>query len=374
MRLCILILALTTSRASALDIVLRAEAYPASNIVRLGDIADVRARDEQQIEHFAQLPLMPCPSSQSPIHVRAQTIRDLLAAQGFDVAGVRFMGAEQVVIKPGPSPAPDAIDTGLDRPQTGFRQIAPHKLRRTMHRPAVPLSTARIEELRAQLADRLIEHVQTASGEPRPWRVSMSLERRHAERLQKATSPVAIEGGAAPFLGPQRFLVSFSTADGDVRFPIEATVFEAPLVVVAKRSLSRGETLTAADVEIMPLPELAEIPAQQTPATNLEELLEHEVMTPIRAGEVVTTDMLAPPMMVRRGDAVTVTAGGGGIRVRVLAKAQVDGRRGEIIEVEAPETKDRYTARVVGPRQLAVLSVGTESAELAAKQSAEQYR
>lgn len=374
MRLSLLILVLASSNASALDIVLRTEAYPASNIVRLGDIADLRAGDEQLMQKFAQLPLMPGPSSPSPMHVRAQTIRDLLAAQGHDVTRLRFTGAEQVVIKQGQDQPPDAVDTGLDGSQTGFRQLTPRKLRRTTHRPSGPVSTARIEELRTQLTDKLMEHVQTASGEIRPWRVSLSLERRHAERMHQATSPVAIEGGTAPWLGPQRFLVSFPTADGEVRFPVDATVSEAPIVVVARRSLTRGETLTAADVEVMPLPELAKIPAQRTPATNLEELLDHEVMNAIRAGEVVTTDMLAPPMMVRRGDTVTVAAGGGGIRVRVLAKAHVDGRRGEIIEVEAPETKERYTARVVGPRQLAVLSVETESAELAAKKSAEQYR
>jgi flagella basal body P-ring formation protein FlgA len=333
----------------------------------LGDVADLRGDDPQAVTQLAQLPLMPTPESQ---YVRAQTIRDLLTAHGYDASQIQFAGAEQVLITCQHDTPAAVADTGLNRPQTGFRQITPNKSQRP--RPPQPVSAARLDELRIQLAEQIIEHLRSASDEARPWRVAFSLERRRAERLQQAVSPLEVAGGEAPWLGPQRFLVSFSTAGGDVRFPVDAVVSEAPLVVIAKRALQRGDTLTAADIELLPLPERAKLPAQKAAATNVEELLGHEVIGPIRPGEVVTTDMFAPPMLVRRGDTVTVHAGGGGIQIRVLANARVDGRRGEIIEVETPETKERYTARVVGPRQLAVLSIGAAYAEQTAQHQTHQ--
>lgn len=372
--LLILVAFLTAQRsANALDVILRANAHPTSTIVRLGDVAELRG-DEKQVQHFAQLPLMPTPSPESRQYLRMQVIRDLLAAQGHDVARMRFAGADQVLVTCEAVERADVTDPRFERPQSGFRQITPRKSRRAASPTSISLSSAQIDEFRAQLADSIIAHVQTASGEARPWRVSLTLERRHAARLQQATTTAAVEGGEAPWIGPQRFLVSFTTAEGDVRFPVDAVISEAPFVVIAKRALGRGETLTAADIEVMPLPEHVKIPAQRIPATSVEELLDHEVLNPIRAGEVVTTDAFAPPMLVHRGDTVTVSAGGGGIRIRVVAKAQVDGRQGEIIEVESPETKQRFTARVVGPRQLAVLSVDAASAELSANTSTTRTR
>jgi flagella basal body P-ring formation protein FlgA len=360
--------------ANALDVILRANAQPTSTIVRLGDIADLRADDEKQVQQFAQLPLMPTPAPESRQYLRMQAVRDLLAAQGHDVSQMRFAGADQVLISREQDERPDVAGLGLERPQSGFRQLTPRQTRRTASPASIPLSNTQIDELRSQLANSIIAHVQSASDEARPWRVTFDLERRHAARLQQATTTAAIDGGEAPWIGPQRFLISFATAEGDVRFPVDAIVSEAPTVVIAKRALGRGETLTAADVEVMPLPEHVKIPGQRTAATNVEELLDHEVINPIRAGEVVTTDAFAPPMLVHRGDAVTVAAGGGGIRIRVLAKAQADGRQGEIIEVEAPETKQRFTARVVGPRQLAVLTVDASSAEVSANTSTTRTR
>ena len=67
-------------------------------------------------------------------------------------------------------------------------------------------------------------------------------------------------------------------------------------------------------------------------------------------------DQLQSPIVVKRGDLVTVTAQTSGIRVRTSAKALQDGSTGELIQVESMESKQRYDARVTGLREAAVFA------------------
>ena len=67
-------------------------------------------------------------------------------------------------------------------------------------------------------------------------------------------------------------------------------------------------------------------------------------------------DTVQAPIMVKRGDIVTVTSQSGGIRVRISARALRDGTHGELVQLESLGSKEKFDARVIGPREAAVFA------------------
>jgi flagella basal body P-ring formation protein FlgA len=104
----------------------------------------------------------------------------------------------------------------------------------------------------------------------------------------------------------------------------------------------------------MPSPPTAT--GRRTPVTNLDSILGMQARQSIQAGQVIFNDQVQQPVMVKRGDVVTVSAHSGGIRVRTTARARQDGVNGEIIQVETLERRERFDVRVVGPNQTAVFT------------------
>jgi flagella basal body P-ring formation protein FlgA len=72
---------------------------------------------------------------------------------------------------------------------------------------------------------------------------------------------------------------------------------------------------------------------------------------------VIFTDRVQAPLLVRRGEVITVVSQGGGIRVRTTARARQDGARGQLVRVESLDTREPYDVRVVGLREAAVFAV-----------------
>jgi flagella basal body P-ring formation protein FlgA len=81
-----------------------------------------------------------------------------------------------------------------------------------------------------------------------------------------------------------------------------------------------------------------------------------EARQAIQVGSVIFTDQVQSPVLVKRGEVITVTSQGGGIRVRTSARARQDGAKGNLVQVESLDTKERYDARVVGPHEAAVFA------------------
>lgn len=72
-------------------------------------------------------------------------------------------------------------------------------------------------------------------------------------------------------------------------------------------------------------------------------------------GEVLTEEKLRPPMLVRRGDLVTIFARAGTALVSAQAKALESGREGEWVSVRNQKSKRVVDAVVVGWGQVEVL-------------------
>ncbi len=88
----------------------------------------------------------------------------------------------------------------------------------------------------------------------------------------------------------------------------------------------------------------------------LDEAVGKQTTKAIAEGKILTPDAVQPPLLVRRGDVVTVYARTAGIRIHTTARAKDNGAEGDLVTVESLSDRRSYTARVCGPRETEVFA------------------
>ncbi|TWT88224.1 flagellar basal body P-ring biosynthesis protein FlgA [Pseudobythopirellula maris] len=378
------LIAFASGFASAADVLLRESAAPGGTIVRLSDVAQVtNAANDAERAALEALPLMPTPAPGVVQHVRAQAVRELLRAQGFDLAELRFGGAIRVeVAGPGAAPItrdavahesaprsttpqPAALPTAAAAAPrtappsiTSFRAAAPAATPR--RRPAT-LTYSERRRVEADLVRATEESLRGATGDELYGVDAVELTDSEAMRLAEATGLASvslvepIEPGEQ---GPKRFGLSAPSAAGPIEFVFTARLVRHTPAVVAVRPIARGELVTASHVRLTALSPEEGARTRGVPHSDVDTVIGREAVQNISESSALTTTNCLPVKMVMRGEVVTVLTTGGGIRVQRLAKAKQDGRHGDVIAVETLDSKDQIEARVVGQRRLAVLGSG----------------
>ncbi|MBX3424995.1 MAG: flagellar basal body P-ring formation protein FlgA [Pirellulales bacterium] len=324
---------LIAGSAAAAEIALRERCLPAGPVVRLGDLADVAAAGPAELDELITTPLAPAPAPGVVRYLRASEVRDLLVLRGVDVSRLRFGGAPGVEIGSAPESATSSV-------------------------PLV--RTNDVEAVKAEVEQRIVEYLVAKTGHDL-WRVEATGDAQFWSVLSFAAAEARVAGGDAPWTGRQKFLLAARA--GDAPTAVLTRVTRQELVVVAQRPIARGELIRAADVEIQPVDNA--VPAAAV--RNLAEVVGKESATNIAVGTMVMSGAVRAPIVVRRGELVTVTARTGGITARTVAVAQQDGAAGELVLVEsgAKQRKRRFTARVTGYRELEVFVAPAAAAEFA---------
>lgn len=120
----------------------------------------------------------------------------------------------------------------------------------------------------------------------------------------------------------------------------------------ARRSIARGETIRASDVESRPLAGTA---TKQEYVTRAEDIVGHTAVRVIDAGQPVVPNSLQRPLIVMRNETISLVARSAGVQVRTSAKALEDGALGDLITIETIEkSKNKLAARVVGPKTVEI--------------------
>lgn len=335
---------LTAMPAMAERITIRSQARPQGTVVRLGDVADVVGDDSGRAKTLAALPLMPAPAPGTRRYLRMREVQDLLAAHGEDLGRLQFNGQTIVEVY---SP-----ELAAQEPVAAARQPDPPAAPRPK-----PLSASEISKLREQVRDLIVRQLRAASRRNDPWQVTFELPEQHLQLLRTAVRPPLCEGGAPPWTGSQRFLIYFApAAKGTVRLSVEAEVTLPKQIAVAARPIERGGIVTAADVEMQYIEQVPGASVRRASIEDLDQLIGKEAVRPIQEGDVIFADHVQAPLLVRRGELITVVARGGGIRVRTQARAREDGAQGDLVQLESLETRERYDAQVIGPKEAAVFA------------------
>jgi flagella basal body P-ring formation protein FlgA len=341
--------------ASAADIAMRATATPSGSVVRLGDVAEISAESKKEVERLSAIPLMPAPAPDTVRYLRMREVQDLLASHGENMDQLRFKGELVIAVGTHDADAKSAADSTTNDAKSS-RLTAWNSGAATARGSASTTGDANVGQLRDELNRRLVEYLNSASAQSSDWHVSCNVPGQQLALLPAESSNWTISGGAAPWIGKQRFLVTFKGAEHADSFTVPVDVSLPTPVVVAIRPLERGAVVTAADVEIQQR-DTAPVSAGRTvPITSVEKLVGMEATRTIRPGDVMMSDSVQPPVLVKRGDSVTVFARGGGIQVRTVARARENGSLGQPVQLESLETHKTYDAMVTGTREAVVFA------------------
>jgi len=191
------------------------------------------------------------------------------------------------------------------------------------------------------------------------WRVDVKLTDAQARLVPVDGQKMAVRGGEPPWTGAQQFEMTVDDAAGAGRLAVPAAVERLPPVVVAARAVGRGETLRSTDLKL----QRADVAKDRAGAFHaIEDVVGTEAAQAIGAGTVLQASLLRSPIMVRRGEVVTVYSRAAGIRIRVTARAREDAALGELVTVESLSDRKTYTARVCGLQEAEVYARAMQSA------------
>lgn len=213
------------------------------------------------------------------------------------------------------------------------------------HATAAETTAAKVD---ARQITRLVEHAllaqlhrqPVASGASRVEVVVAALDSRLA--FTPCAEPIAVTADLSRTQARVNARVSCAApSPWAIYVPVELRVFKP--VSVAARDLQRGDTLGDADIEEREHDVLA-IAAALVPRA---ELAGQQLRRPIPAGGVLSAPVLEQPLLVRRGDRISVDSTSGGVSVSITGEAQGSARRGERVRVRNLQSGRTIDAVVV---------------------------
>ena len=120
------------------------------------------------------------------------------------------------------------------------------------------------------------------------------------------------------------------------------------------RALPRQSTIRTGDVAMQRGVKTDDKGA--APFTRLEDVIGMETTQVLSAGKYLDADDVRPPVMVRRGDVVTVFVRSAGLLVRTTGRARDDGSTGDLIAIESLLNRQSFFARVTGIQEVEVFA------------------
>ncbi len=344
--------AAATHQNTGASIRLWSETSVGASQITLGDIASVTG-DETVVPSLKNLVLASNLPTGRKITYRAHEIVDRLGNSGFDVGRINLTGAASCVVTIATTPA---ADTSND-PSSG---LSPDQASRL----AGPAS------LESRIRELICRNLQTRSL-PREQRVRISFNPALRDLLALTDPPYTFE------IVPQRTntwvgLVTFRVKvakDGKVlqSLTVLAEVQVRVQLLVASKTINSKAKITKTEVETT-WQDVTNLKSRFV--TRIEDVLDQQARKIIPSGTVITSDLLEPVPMVRRGQLVTVVYQSGGLGIRIVGKALATAFRNEIIQVRNERSKEVFRARVIGPGQVAIEdNLGAEGSRATASAS-----
>jgi len=152
-------------------------------------------------------------------------------------------------------------------------------------------------------------------------------------RLRLPACGAALQTHVQPPRGTQsRVTVRVSCSQGatwSLNVPVE--ISREQQVLVLKRAVARGETLTASDV----IAQKRVLAGLASPfVARIEDLVGRPTRRPLPEGTAVTADALTPALLIHRGQNVTLWASAGGFEVRAPGRAMSDAAAQQRLRVQ----------------------------------------
>ncbi len=144
-------------------------------------------------------------------------------------------------------------------------------------------------------------------------------------------------------------------ADGQVRADVSLQVD----VFTLNTPVGRGDKI---DASMLTRNTVWMPPSGAPPIREESQAVGAVARTRLDTGTIVRTDHVEAPIVVKRGDLVTVHALAGSMLLKTKARALADGREGELVELSRSRDRKSFLARVAGPG-LVILDAGADRDE-----------
>ncbi len=319
-------------QASGASLVLRERSSHSGAVVYLGDVADISAGTDAEVEDLVTTPLLAAPAPGTQSFLPAMQLRDLLANRGIDVSRLSITGAK-------------IIEVGKSVEHKNLLAIEPVR----------QLTSAECE---AAVIEAIKQHLTATTGHP-DWQVDLNLKGTELQGLAKLGPEIEARAGRLPWTGAQRFqLAAVGSAD---TLPVLARVDRLRYVVVTLRKIEQGNLIGTGDVEVR----LQGGNVPSTALNSLDQVVGKEALRAVDLDTILQASQVRSPLQVQRGETVKVVARTAGITVSTFAVVQQDGSLGDLVQVQTMDRKDRFAARVCGWKELEVLPTGATTGDFA---------
>lgn len=290
--------------------------------VTLADVATLSGDEAIALAHIEVSPATPAPSRLTIAQLR----RRLGEEEGINWGRITLRGSTcsvHVMDSTPKSAAPEARSSG----------------------PAAPDHNS----VRQAVSERIARIIQADAQDLR-----LTFEAMDDEILNQTTTGRTLE--IKPTASSDRLPLALTLYEGDrivASKSIRVGVLVRRTVVIAAASKSRGETIAESDVTI----------DQQWVGPNLkaappEEVIGAAAQGRIATGQVILSGSIAAPVIVNKGETVSVACVSGSIVLTTKARALSSARVGDVIQFQGLEDKRTFTARMSG-RGRAVVTVET---------------
>lgn len=132
------------------------------------------------------------------------------------------------------------------------------------------------------------------------------------------------------------------TPGWNVKVNVETTIFVP--AVFAQTVIERGDTISAGQLKVEDL-DISK--ARRGFFHDIDEVTGKGAKRRLRANQLISPNLLAKPLLVRRGQQVKMIANHGGIAAATLGEALEHGEQGEVIRVKNLRSEKIVEARVI---------------------------
>ncbi|MBL0928225.1 MAG: flagellar basal body P-ring formation protein FlgA [Phycisphaerales bacterium] len=327
--------------AQGAAIVLRGAAtVPAgTQAVSLGVIADLQGEAAQRLADLVVVPdVKSAARGRAFFEVAPDDVRRALRNAGAPTARLALRGSTVLIrIDQPPAPAAPAAKTSPPRAE----------------RRPVPIDRSGPPTVRLRVAEGLARLLKVELDALRVLFDDADGEFLSAPEIGRRVVVEPVTSGSSP-----RLMLDVRVWTGDRLEAARTVRVDAEVrgrVLVAQREIARKSEVEASAVAVE---ERWYTPTSGRALESVGDAQGLLARTRIAPGSIVRADHLEAPVVVRRGELVTVRALAGGVEVKASARARQPGARGEVIECVVEGGKKTFLARVEGPG-LVVMSLNT---------------
>lgn len=221
---------------------------------------------------------------------------------------------------------------------------------------AANIATTRQIDLALTQAARLETETMAAAQGWKPSEIkTVSVIPPEAAALPPCGQPLVVRqsGGGKRMAVRLRYEIGCPEAGGWTLAAAVKTSVTVPLLV-STGALERGQTIGPEDVTLKE----QSVPAgQERIYTVAQEVIGQTVKRRISAGQTLTASHIERPVIIARGDRVTLVINNRGIEARTIGEALKPGRKGETIRVRNISSQRTLDGLVEAPGVVRVLSI-----------------